>query len=123
MDLYAAEVARYRVPDRAAAAMWNAAVKCLQDNGFTEKAVISVTLNEKTITEKLTVDRYKIRRSKEKLAKKQKEKKNKETKGGTNEKHDKKTMKKETVTINNVETVQHFVGTDEFTHMNQRGNT
>ena len=43
MDLYAAEVARYRVPDRAAAALWKAAVKCLEDNGHIEKADISVT--------------------------------------------------------------------------------
>ena len=75
MDLYAAEVARQRVLDRAVAALWNASVKCLEDNGVIEKANISVTLKKKTITEKLTVDRYKIRISKEKLAKKQKEKK------------------------------------------------
>ena len=32
---------------------------------------------------------------------------------GTDGKHYKKTVKKETVTINNVETVKHFVGTEE----------
>ena len=60
MDLYAAEVARYRVLDRAEAALWNAAVKCLEDNLVIKKADISLTLNEKTITEKSIVDRYKI---------------------------------------------------------------
>ena len=70
------------MPDRAAAAPWNAAVKCLEYNGVIEKADISVTFNEKTITEKLTVEIYKIRRSKEKLAKKQKETKVKETTSG-----------------------------------------
>ena len=59
------------MPDRAADALCNAAVKCLEDNGVIEMADISVTLKEKTITEELKVDRYKIRRSKEKLAKKQ----------------------------------------------------
>ena len=38
MNLYAAEVARYRVPDRAAAALWNTEVKCFEDNWVIEKA-------------------------------------------------------------------------------------
>ena len=42
---------------------------------------------------------------------------------GTDGKHDKKTMKKVTLTINNIETVKHFVGTEEhvvYTHEPKR---
>ena len=48
----AAEVARYRVLDRAAAGLWKVAVKCLEDNGCIEKDDITGTLNEKRIIEK-----------------------------------------------------------------------
>ena len=59
------------MPDRPASALWNAAVKCLQNNN----CIKNHDDDEKTIVEKLTVDRCKIRRAKEKFARKQKAKK------------------------------------------------
>ena len=114
ISLFVAEVARYGVPDRPASALWNAAVKCLQNNKCTKNH----DDDEKTIVEKLTVDRYKIRRAKEKFARIQKAKKTEETNDGiqclgTDGKRDKRTLRKETVKVNNIETEKHFVGTEE----------
>ena len=66
------------------------------------------------IPENLIVDRYKVRRAKEAFARKQKQKKKEEVeKGlqciGTDGKRDKKTMLKETVTVNDVEIEKHFI--------------
>ena len=61
ISLFIAEVERYDVPDRPASAFWNAAVKCLQNNGW----IKNYDDVEKTIVTKLTVDRYKIKRGKE----------------------------------------------------------
>ena len=66
------------------------------------------------IPENLIVDRYKVRRAKEAFGRKQKQKKKKEVeKGlqciGTDGKRDKKTMLKETVTVNDVEVEKHFI--------------
>jgi hypothetical protein len=118
IDLYAAELARYGVSERAGAALWNANIKCLEENNVLKKE------GDTTITENLTVDRYKIRRAKEAFAKKQKEKKKEETKDGiecigTDGKRNKKTMMAKTVTVNGVEVIKHFVGTEEhivYTH-------
>ena len=37
MDLFASEVARFGISDRAAAALWNGAIRALEDNDFLEK--------------------------------------------------------------------------------------
>ena len=82
-------------------------MKCLENN--------NVIKNDDTIIpENLIVDRYKVRRAKEAFARKQKQKKKEEVeKGlqciGTDGKRDKKTMLKETVTVNDVEIEKHFI--------------
>ena len=118
IDLYAAELTRYGVSDRAGAALWNACIKCLEENNVIQNE------GETTITENLTVDRYKIRRSKDSFARKQKAKKREETKDGiecfgTDGKRNKKTRMTKTITVNGVEEEKHFVGTEEhivYTH-------
>ena len=112
ISLFVAEVARYGVPDRPASALWSAAVKYLQNN----KCIKNDDDDEKTIVEKLTVD--KIRREKEKFARKPKAKNTDETNDGiqclgTDGKRDKRTLRKETVKVNNIETEKHLVGTEE----------
>ena len=69
---FVAEVCRYSVSDRAASAMFNAAVKCLNT------AAYIVTKEGESFEEKLNTDKCKIRREKRKFAKKEKNRLNKE---------------------------------------------
>ena len=82
-------------------------MKCLENNNVIKND------DDTIIPENLIVDRYKVRRAKEAFARKQKQKKKEVEKGlqciGTDGKRDKKTMLKETVTVNDVEIEKHFI--------------
>ena len=112
MDLFASEVARFGISDRAAAALWNGAIRALEDNDFLEKK------GDGPIAKNLIVDQYKIRRAKAVVAKKQTAKKREEARGGiecigTDGKRDRKTKLLKIINVNGVETEKRDVGTEE----------
>ena len=112
IELFASEAVRFGVSDRAAAALWNGAIKDLEDNDFLEKK------NDGSIAENLTVDKFKMRREKEAVAKKQKEKAKEEAKAGiecigTDGKRDRKTKIVKMITVNGVEKESFDTGTEE----------
>ena len=112
IDLFASEAVRFGVSDRAAAALWNGAIKALEDNDFLEKR------GDGSIAENLTVDKFKMGRAKESVAKKQKKKKKEEVKAGiecigTDGKRDRKTKIVTMIKVNGVEKEKWDVGTEE----------
>ena len=113
MDLFAAEAVRFGVSDRAAAALWNGAIRALEEADFLEKS------ESGPIAKNLTVDKFKMGRAKDSVAKKQKEKKKEEAlkEGiqciGTDGKRDKKTKIVKMITVNGVEKESHDTGTEE----------
>ena len=111
MDLFAAEAVRFGVSDRAAAALWNGAIRALEESDFLEKS------KSGPIAKNLTVDKFKMGRAKDSVAKKQKEKKKEEAKAGiqcigTDGKRDRKTKIVKMITVNGVEKESRDTGTE-----------
>ena len=112
IEVFVAELTRYGISHKAGAAVWNAVIRCLEKAGHLKNE------DDTSIKESLIVDKYKVRRAKKKFARKQKAKKDEEVKDGiecigTDGKRDRKTLQKETVTVNGVEHEKQFAGVEE----------
>ena len=112
---FSAEVRRYFVGERAAAALWNAVIKDLEDAN-----VLKEEYNEENMIEKLIVDRYKCRRELTRfgeIAKNEKDEKIKHEEGlaciGTDGKKDRKTKIVEEVEVNNETVTKYSQGTED----------
>lgn len=110
MGPFVAECCRYSISDRGAAALWNAAVKCLGTAGFIET-------EDDSIDDKIKTDKSKIRREKKKFSEKEKVRKKEEVSGieclGVDGKRDKKTIKKTFNIVNDEEVEKITKGTEE----------
>ena len=113
MGPFAAEVCRYSVSDRAAAALWNAAVKCLTD------ATLMTFEDNGEVDDLVKTDKNKIRREKRKFAVKEKARVDEEISSsgieciGTDGKRNKKTLKKTMHIVDGEEVEKVTKGTEE----------